>query len=338
MEQLKIGTLTLPHRAVFGPMAGFTDAPCRRLMAQHGAGFTVSEMVSGRALVYQDRKTAALLRAEPNDATYGVQLFGDDPEIMGQAAALIEGEQFDFLDINMGCPAPKIVSAGAGSKLMLDPELCGRIVEQVAAHTTRPVTVKMRKGWDADHITAVECAKACAQAGAAAIAVHARTRAEMYTPGIDLSIIAAVKQAVDVPVLGNGDIHTPEDALEMVRQTGCDGVMIARAALGDPWLFEQVNAALEGAPAPKQPNLQARMNALRRQVEQMVEEKGEYVAMPQARAQAMHYMKGLKGAASLRKVCCELSHLEDLDRLIEAVFDCQRRAADPDDVRELPFP
>ena len=338
MEQLKIGTLTLPHRAVFGPMAGFTDAPCRRLMAQHGAGFTVSEMVSGRALVYQDRKTAALLRAEPNDAPYGVQLFGDDPEIMGQAAALIEGEQFDFLDINMGCPAPKIVSAGAGSKLMLDPELCGRIVEQVAAHTPRPVTVKMRKGWDADHITAVECAKACAQAGAAAIAVHARTRAEMYTPGIDLSIIAAVKQAVDVPVLGNGDIHTPEDALEMVRQTGCDGVMIARAALGDPWLFEQVNAALEGAPAPKQPNLQARMNALRRQVEQMVEEKGEYVAMPQARAQAMHYMKGLKGAASLRKVCCELSHLEDLDRLIEAVFDCQRRAADPDDVRELPFP
>lgn len=338
MEQLKIGTLTLPHRAVFGPMAGFTDAPCRRLMAQHGAGFTVSEMVSGRALVYQDPKTAALLRAEPNDAPYGVQLFGDDPEIMGQAAALIEGEQFDFLDINMGCPAPKIVSAGAGSKLMLDPELCGRIVEQVAAHTTRPVTVKMRKGWDADHITAVECAKACAQAGAAAIAVHARTRAEMYTPGIDLSIIAAVKQAVDVPVLGNGDIHTPEDALEMVRQTGCDGVMIARAALGDPWLFEQVNAALEGAPAPKQPNLQARMNALRRQVEQMVEEKGEYVAMPQARAQAMHYMKGLKGAASLRKVCCELSHLEDLDRLIEAVFDCQRRAADPDDVRELPFP
>lgn len=338
MEQLKIGTLTLPHRAVFGPMAGFTDAPCRRLMAQHGAGFTVSEMVSGRALVYQDRKTAALLRAEPNDAPYGVQLFGDDPEIMGQAAALIEGEQFDFLDINMGCPAPKIVSAGAGSKLMLDPELCGRIVEQVAAHTTCPVTVKMRKGWDADHITAVECAKACAQAGAAAIAVHARTRAEMYTPGIDLSIIAAVKQAVDVPVLGNGDIHTPEDALEMVRQTGCDGVMIARAALGDPWLFEQVNAALEGAPAPKQPNLQARMNALHRQVEQMVEEKGEYVAMPQARAQAMHYMKGLKGAASLRKVCCELSHLEDLDRLIEAVFDCQRRAADPDDVRELPFP
>ncbi len=225
----------------------------------------------------------------------------------------------------------------------------------------------------------------------------------MYTPGIDLSIIAAVKQAVDVPVLGNGDIHTPEDALEMVRQTGCDGVMIARAALGDPWLFEQVNAALEGvlgngdihtpedalemvrqtgcdgvmiaraalgdpwlfeqvnaalegAPAPKQPNLQARMNALRRQVEQMVEEKGEYVAMPQARAQAMHYMKGLKGAASLRraqamhymkglkgaaslrKVCCELSHLEDLDRLIEAVFDCQRRAADPDDVRGAAVP
>ena len=336
---LKIREISLPHRAVFGPMAGFTDAPARRLMAQHGAGFTVSEMVSSRALVYGDHKTVSLLKAEPNGAPYGVQIFGEVPEIMGQAAAAVEQYAFDFLDINMGCPAPKIVSGGAGSKLMLDPDRCGRIVEQVVAHTKRPVTVKMRKGWDADHITAVECAKACEQAGAALVAVHARTREQMYTPGIDPSIIAAVKDAVHVPVLGNGDIRTAEDAVRMVEETGCDGVMIARGALGDPWLFERVNAAIEGTPEPKAPNLQARMNALRRQVEEMVEQKGEFVAMPQARAQTMHYMKGLKGAAALRRYCCTLTHLEDLDELIDAVFEEQRKAGlDPDDVREVPFP
>ena len=217
MEPLKLGSITLPHKAVFGPMAGFTDAPCRRLMAQHGAGFTVSEMVSSRALVYGDHKTVGLLKAEPNGAPYGVQIFGEVPEIMGEAAAAIERYQFDFLDINMGCPAPKIVSGGAGSKLMLDPDLCGKIVEQVVAHTTRPVTVKMRKGWDADHVTAVECAKACEQAGAVLVAVHARTREQMYTPGIDLDIIRKVKEAVKVPVLGNGDIRSAEDALTMLQ-------------------------------------------------------------------------------------------------------------------------
>ena len=327
MQTIQIGPVTLAHRAVFGPMAGFTDAPCRRLMAQHGAGFTVSEMVSSRALTYHDYKTLSLVKAEPNGAPYGVQIFGEVPSIMGEAAAALEEYDFDFLDINMGCPAPKIVSGGAGSKLMLHPELCGEIVAQVKAHTSRPVTVKMRKGWDADHVTAVECAKACEEAGAALIAVHARTREQMYTPGIDLSIIRAVKEAVKVPVLGNGDINSPADALTMLAETGCDGVMIARGALGDPWLFERVNAAIEGREAPPEPNLQARMNALRRQVEEMVELKGERTAMPQARAQAIHYMKGLKGAAALRRACCQLTYLSDLDELIETVFDEQRRAA-----------
>ena len=327
MQTIQIGPVTLAHRAVFGPMAGFTDAPCRRLMAQHGAGFTVSEMVSSRALTYHDYKTLSLVKAEPNGAPYGVQIFGEVPSIMGEAAAALEEYDFDFLDINMGCPAPKIVSGGAGSKLMLHPELCGEIVAQVKAHTSRPVTVKMRKGWDADHVTAVECAKACEQAGAALIAVHARTREQMYTPGIDLSIIRAVKEAVKVPVLGNGDINSPADALTMLAETGCDGVMIARGALGDPWLFERVNAAIEGREAPPEPNLQARMNAMRRQVEEMVELKGERTAMPQARAQAIHYMKGLKGAAALRRACCQLTYLSDLDELIETVFAEQRRAA-----------
>lgn len=336
---MQLGNMTFAPGAVLAPMAGFTDAACRRLAANHGALYTISEMVSAKALTFGDKKSAQLIYNENNPAPYGVQLFGAEPETMGQATALIQKYKFDFIDINMGCPAPKIVSGGAGSKLMLDPDRCGRIVEQVVAHTKRPVTVKMRKGWDADHITAVECAKACEQAGAALIAVHARTREQMYTPGIDPEIIARVKDAVRVPVLGNGDIHSAEDAVRMMQATGCDGVMIARGALGDPWLFERVNAAIEGLPAPKAPNLQARMNALRRQVEEMVEQKGEFVAMPQARSQTMHYMKGLKGAANLRRYCCTLTRLEDLDELIDAVFEEQRKAGlDPDDVREVPFP
>ena len=342
-KPLQIGGLALPHRAVFAPMAGFTDAPCRALMAAHGAGWTVSEMVSAKAITYGDRKTLALLKAKPNGAPYGVQLFGAEPENFAAAARRILEYDFDFIDINMGCPAPKIVGngpGGAGSRLMLTPELCGEIVAAVVSGAGgRPVTVKMRKGWDDAHVTAVECARACAAAGAAAITVHGRTRAQMYTPGtVDLSIIRAVKEAVDVPVFGNGDVDSPEAALAMLEATGCDGVAIGRAALGDPWLFERVNAAVEDAPAPKAPNLQARMNAMRRQVEEMVAEKGEYVAMPQARAQTMHYMKGLRGAAGLRRACCSLQYLSDMDELIAAVFDAQRGPADADDAREVPFP
>ena len=340
--KLQIGSLTLPHRAVFGPMAGFTDAPCRDLMADHGAGFTVSEMVSARALCYGDRKTAELVKAAPNGAPYGVQLFGAEPADFEKAAALLlqAGYQFDFFDLNMGCPAPKIVNGGAGSRLMLTPELCGAITAAVVrAAGAKPVTVKMRKGWDDETVTAVDCAKACEAAGAAAIAVHGRTRQQMYTPGlVDLGIIRAVKEAVKVPVLGNGDINTAADAVRMVEATGCDGVMLARGPLGDPWLFERVNAALEGTPAPKEPNLQARMNAMRRQVTQMVEQKGEYAAMPQARSQTIHYMRGLRGAAALRRECCRLQYLTDLDHLIERVFAEQRRSGDEDDAREVPFP
>ncbi len=338
---LMIGDIALPHRAVFGPMAGFTDAPCRDLMAAHGAGYTVSEMVSTKAIVYQDHKTMRMIRAEKNEAPYGVQLFGAEVETFAEATEKIQPFAYDFIDINMGCPAPKIVGGGvggAGCRLMFDPALCGKITEAVVKNSNRPVTVKMRKGWDDDHITAVECAKACEAAGAAAVAVHARTRVQMYAPGIDLSIIEAVKQAVKIPVIGNGDITSGAAALEMLDKTGCDGIMIARGSLGNPWLFEAVNAAIEGKEPPKEPNLQARMNALRRQITQMVEEKGEWTAMPQARAQALHYMKGLRGAAALRKAACSLQYLSDVDRLIETVFEVQRRAdANEPDV-EIPFP
>ena len=320
---MQIGNLTFEPGAALAPMAGFTDAACRRLAAKHGALYTISEMVSAKALTFGDKKSPLLMYNGENPAPYGVQLFGAEPETMGQATALIQKYPFDFIDINMGCPAPKINASGAGSKLMLDPKNCGAIVAAVVKENNgKPVTVKMRAGWDADHVTAVEVAKYCEDAGAALVAVHGRTREQMYQPGmVDWNVIAAVKQAVKIPVLGNGDIETAQDAKAMVDATGCDGVMVGRAALGNPWIFEQINAILNGRPIPKPPTLRQRMEALRTQIYEMCEEKGEWTAMPQARSQALYYMHGLKGAAGLRRACCELSHYEDVDTLIQRVYE-----------------
>lgn len=320
---MQIGNLTFEPGAVLAPMAGFTDAACRRLAAQHGSLYTISEMVSAKALTFGDKKSAQLIYNGENPAPYGVQLFGADPETMGQATALIQKYAFDFIDINMGCPAPKINSSGAGSKLMLDPKNCGDIVAAVVKENNgKPVTVKMRAGWNGDHITAVEVAKACEAAGAALVAVHGRTREQMYQPGtVDWKVIAAVKKAVKIPVLGNGDIESAEDAKAMMDATGCDSVMVGRAALGDPWIFEQIRAVVNGRPMPEKPTLRQRMQAMRSQIYDMCEEKGEWAAMPQARSQALYYMRGLKGAAALRRACCELSHFEDVDRLIEKVYE-----------------
>lgn len=327
---MQFGKLAIPGRAALAPMAGFTDAACRRLAARHGAAYTVSEMVSAKALTFGDRKSLRLLRpGETPDGgarvPYGVQLFGAEPETMARAAERIAGESFDFFDINMGCPAPKITASGAGSRLLLNPRLCGEIVRAaVRAGEGRPVTVKLRAGWDAGRITAAEVARYCEEAGAAAIVIHARTREQMYEPGIDPGVIRAVKRAVRIPVLGNGDIASAEDAVRMLAGTGCDGVMIGRAALGDPWLFERVNAALAGRPVPPPPTLAQRMAAMRQQVYEMCEEKGEWAAMPQARSQALHYMKGLRGAAALRRACCGLQRFADVDALIERVYESQR--------------
>lgn len=325
---MNFGTISIPHATGFAPMAGFSDAACRGLMAAHGAGFTVSEMVSAKALCFDDRKSMQLLRwpGRPEQVPYGVQLFGAEAETMGRAAALIAGEDFDFYDINMGCPAPKITTSGAGSKLMQTPALCGEIVAAVAANAgERPVTVKMRTGWDEGSKTAVEVALACEQAGAAMLVVHGRTRERMYMPGVDHETIRAVKQAVHIPVLANGDVTGAASALDMLARTGCDGVMVGRAALGNPWLFAQINAAMAGEPAPAEPTLRARMAALHDQIYEMCERLGEYHAMPQARGQAMHYMAGLRGAAELRRQCGTLEHFPDVERLIQRVYDLQER-------------
>lgn len=328
---MRLRGLEIPAGAVFAPMAGLTDAACRHLMAAHGAAWTVSEMVSAKALTFGDRKSLALARdtldGGPN-GVYAVQLFGAEPETVAAAVGILreKGVKFDILDLNMGCPAPKITAGGAGSKLLLDPVLCGRMVAaaRAALGEGSPLTVKMRLGWDAEHKTGVEAAKQCAANGADLLAVHGRTREQMYTPPVDLAGIAAIKQAVDIPVLANGDIATPEGALATLSATGCDGVMIGRGALGDPWLFDRVNAALAGGPIPPQPSLNRRMLTMREQIEQMCADKGEWTAMPQARSHAMHYMKGLRGAAALRRYCSMLETLADVDRLIDAVYRCQK--------------
>lgn len=324
---MQLKNLQIPVGAVFAPMAGLTDAACRRMMADHGAAWTVSEMASAKALNFGDRKSFALLKDPDPHGIYAIQLFGAEPETLAKAILLVreKGIRFDILDINMGCPAPKITSSGAGSHLLLDPPLCGAMVAAArkALGDDTPLTVKMRIGWDADHLTGVEVARQCEANGADLLAVHGRTREQMYIPPIDAEAIAAIKQAVTIPVLANGDVTTAEGALDLLAQTGCDGVMIGRGALGDPWLFDRVRAALLGEEPPSEPTLNQRMDALRRQIYEMCEEKGEWLAMPQARSQAMHYMKGLRGAASLRRYCSMLEHFTDVDKLIDAVYRLQ---------------
>ena len=246
---MQLRNLTIPYAqpAVFAPMAGFTDAACRHLMADHGAAWTVSEMASAKAITFGDDKSVRLLRDKAPHGIYAVQLFGAEPETMAQAIRIIQekGVQFDILDINMGCPAPKITSSGAGSKLMQDPELCGRMVAAArgALGPDKPLTVKMRIGWDAEQLTGVAVARQCEANGADLIAVHGRTREQMYIPPIDVDAITEIRKAVGIPVLANGDITTAEDAKQILEQTGCAGVMIGRGALGNPWIFESLARA-----------------------------------------------------------------------------------------------
>ncbi len=324
---MQLRNLQIPAGAVFAPMAGLTDAACRHLMADHGAAWTVSEMASAKALTFGDRKSLELLQDKHPHGLYAIQLFGAEPGTLEKAIHFVreKGVRFDMLDINMGCPAPKITGSGAGSKMLLDPPLCGQMVAAArrALGKDTPLTVKMRIGWDADHLTGVEVAKQVEANGADLIAVHGRTREQMYIPPIDTAAIAAIKQAVTIPVLANGDVTSADGALTLLKETGCDGVMIGRGALGDPWLFEQVRAAILGEERPPEPTLNQRMSTLRAQIYEMCEEKGEWAAMPQARSQAMHYMKGLRGASALRRYCSMLEHFTDVDTLIDAVYKLQ---------------
>lgn len=320
---MRIGEMEFPPGAALAPMAGVTDAAQRRLCARYGAIFTVSEMVSAKALTMNDRKSLRLLRGRTEDVPYGVQLFGHEPDVLAEAVLRIEGEDFDFLDLNLGCPAPKISGHGAGSGLLRDPAKAEAFVAAAVGASRRPVTVKLRIGWDDKTLTGVEVARRAEAAGAAMLVVHGRTKKQMYEPGVDYAVAAGIKKAAAVPVLFNGDVDGPDSALSAIEKTGCDGVMIGRGAEGAPWVFARVNAALRGGDIPPGPALPQRMALLEEQVRGMCEEKGEDIAMRQARGVAGAYMKGLNGAAALRREAYGLTYFSDLEKLIEQVYKSQ---------------
>lgn len=312
---MQIGTLKIEGYAALAPMAGVADRAMRELCVAHGAAFTVGELVSAKGVTMNDRKSAELLAVYPGERPMAAQLFGSDPDIMAAAAEFALAYQPDFLDINMGCPAPKVAKGGGGAALMKDPPLAAEIVKAVVDAVPVPVTVKIRAGWDETALTAVEVAKRCEQAGAAAVTVHGRTRTQMYAPPVNLDIIRQVKKAVSVPVIGNGDIDSPQAAARMYEETGCDFIMVGRAAQGAPWIFSQINAYLRDGTLLPDPPLSQRMVLLLRQVRKMAEYKGEYIALREARKHAAWYLKGMRGAAAFRRRCGSLSAFSELEAL-----------------------
>lgn len=324
MDNLNIGGVPLKSHAVLAPMAGVSDRAYRELCVRFGAAYCVSEMVSSKALSFNSKKSEELMEISDLERPCGIQIFGDDPKCMADAAEHALENKPDIIDINMGCPAPKISSNGSGSALMKNPRLCGEIVKAVTAVTDIPVTVKIRKGWDDDSVNAVEVAKICESAGAAAITVHGRTRQQYYKPPVDYDIIKAVRESVSVPVIANGDIDSAERAKEVMDITGCDLVMIGRATLGNPWIFSQINAYLEN-PNVKihTPDLEERLGVMIEHIGKMVEYKGEHMAMLQARKLVVGYFKGMKGAAALRNEAGKIKTLDDLYELRQKALSLQ---------------
>lgn len=324
MDNLNIGGVPLKSHAVLAPMAGVSDRAYRELCVRFGAAYCVSEMVSSKALSFNSKKSEELMEISDLERPCGIQIFGDDPKCMADAAKHALENKPDIIDINMGCPAPKISSNGSGSALMKNPRLCGEIVKAVTAVTDIPVTVKIRKGWDDDRVNAVEVAKICESAGAAAITVHGRTRQQYYKPPVDYDIIRAVRESVSVPVIANGDIDSAERAKEVMDITGCDLVMIGRATLGNPWIFSQINAYLEN-PNVKihTPDLEERLGVMIEHIGKMVEYKGEHMAMLQARKLVVGYFKGMKGAAALRNEAGKIKTLDDLYELRQKALSLQ---------------
>lgn len=318
---MKIGNVEIKGYAALAPMAGVADTAFRTICREFGACYVVGEMASSKGLCMSDRKTAELLTVTPEERPMAVQLFGDDPVIMAEAAKKCIAFSPDVIDINMGCPAPKVAMNGGGSALMKNPVLAGKIIESVVRAVDIPVTVKIRKGWDSGSVNAVELARIAQESGAAVITVHGRTREQMYRPPADLDSIKAVKDAVKIPVIGNGDIFTPKDAKRMYDYTGCDLVMIGRGALGSPWMFHQTNEFLKTGICPPAPDIQTRMDVMLRHVKLICSFKGEHCGMREARKHAAWYMKGLKGAAALRSETGKLEQFEDIERLAELALE-----------------
>ena len=319
MKKLTIGNVTLDNNIILAPMAGVTDLPFRLLCSEQGAGLTCMEMVSAKAILYKNKNTEALLKIHPEEGPTSLQLFGSDPKILSEMAKQIEERPFSILDINMGCPVPKVVNNGEGSALMKQPKLVGEIVSAVSKAIEKPVTVKIRKGFDEQNVNAVEIAKIAEEAGAAAVAVHGRTREQYYAGEADWEIIARVKEAVSIPVIGNGDITDGISARKMMELTGCDGVMVGRAARGNPWLFRQIIAYLRDGTVLPRPDIAEVKEMLLRHAGLQLETKGEYTGIREMRKHFAWYTTGYPNSSRLRQNVNLIENFEALRQLIDSL-------------------
>lgn len=320
MSGLQIGNVALQSNIILAPMAGVSDLPFRLLCSGMGAGMVCMEMVSAKAIYYNNKNTEDLLTIHPDEGIVSLQLFGSDPEIMASQAKRIEERPFQILDINMGCPVPKVVGNGEGSALMKNPVLAGKIIEAVAKAIKKPVTVKIRKGFDDEHVNAVEMAHVAEESGAAAVAVHGRTRQQYYSGKADWDIIAAVKDAVKIPVIGNGDVVDGESASRMLKETSCDGIMVGRAAQGNPWIFREINAYLEKGEILPRPSYEEMRDVVKQHANLQLEFKGEYTGVREMRKHLAWYTTGMPHSAAFRNSINLVETAEDMMKAIDEIF------------------
>lgn len=320
MNKLTIGNVTLDNNIILAPMAGVTDLPFRLLCRELGAGMVCMEMVSAKAIYYGNKNTETLLEIHPKEAPASLQLFGSDPAIISEMAKKIEERPFAIFDINMGCPVPKVVNNGEGSALMKNPKLVREILSSLVKAVEKPVTVKIRKGFDDNHVNAVEIAKIAEDCGVAAVAVHGRTREQYYSGKADWDIIAAVKDAVSIPVIGNGDVDSPAKALALLEHTGCDGVMIGRGAQGNPWIFREVTRFLETGQIPKRPDNREKKELILRHAALQLAYKGEYTGVREMRKHLSWYTAGMPNSARFRQTINTMESMEELIKGVETIF------------------
>ncbi len=315
--KLQIGKVALKNNLILAPMAGVTDQPFRLLCREQGCGLLYTEMVSAKAILYNNKNTKELLRVEPRERPIAVQLFGSDPEIVSEMAARIEEGPFDFIDINMGCPVPKVVNNGEGSALMRNPKLAEKLLSALTRKVKKPVTVKFRKGFDDQQVNAVEIGKIAEYCGAAAVAVHGRTRQQFYSGKADWEILRQVKEAIRIPVIGNGDIFTPQDAKRMLEETGCDGLMIGRGARGNPWIFKRVQHYLDTGELLSEPDREHIRKMILRHAQMQVQLKGENMGIKEMRKHIAWYTAGLPHSAAVRRQCNQVETMEELEKLLQ---------------------
>ena len=320
MSKLTIGNVTLDNNIILAPMAGVTDLPFRLLCREQGAGLVCMEMVSAKAIYYNNKNTESLMEIHPEEMPASLQLFGSDADIISEMAKRIEERPFSILDINMGCPVPKVVNNGEGSALMKNPKLVGEILEKLVKAISKPVTVKIRKGFDDTHVNAVEIAKIAESCGVAAVAVHGRTREQYYSGKADWDIIAAVKDAVKIPVIGNGDVDSPVKAKELLEKTGCDGVMIGRASQGNPWIFRNVAAYLEKGELLPPPSRREKKELILRHAALQLAYKGEYTGVREMRKHLAWYTVGMPNSARFRQSINAMESMGELQRSVKMIF------------------